>query len=80
MKYNEWISNLGFSGLIETLWNVNEEVQQLISAASHRFNRNIVECKSSSDTGTVLSASGLIETLWNVNVFEEDYPVHLAGV
>ncbi len=38
----------GFNGinvLIETLWNVKEEIDILIFLTNSRINRNIVECK-----------------------------------
>ena len=33
------------SELIETLWNVNEYPQEIVSVGGNGINRNIVECK-----------------------------------
>ena len=51
--------------LIETLWNVKDEVPDIICLIV-RINRNIVECKELLFTVTVSFHVVLIETLWNV--------------
>ena len=54
--------------LIETLWNVKCFYSNTSTIVSHRFNRDIVECKVSKREGSDWTGLDLIETLWNVKI------------
>ena len=52
--------------LIETLWNVKEDVRHRGENLHTGINRNIVECKDLNAERDRGSSTVLIETLWNV--------------
>ena len=56
--------------LIETLWNVNEDVLAMINNRDKGINRNIVECKLERELRNRGNKNELIETLWNVNTIK----------
>ena len=53
--------------LIDTLWNVNKELEQKEIKEGLRINRYIMECKYTDVRGLGEAFSELIDTLWNVN-------------
>ena len=61
--------------LIETLWNVKVEQDNISRLRSDRINRNIVECKDVLYVCHEHLSFVLIETLWNVKIFPCALPV-----
>ena len=54
--------------LIDTLWNVNSNINVFGMLPANRINRYIMECKLISDAAPDNRLSlELIDTLWNVN-------------
>ena len=52
--------------LIDTLWNVNDDIVYLVFCAK-RINRYIMECKFCFSSSWLFFVFELIDTLWNVN-------------
>ena len=58
---------VGGRELIDTLWNVNDDVSAFIAVKHLRINRYIMECKLIISSAIRESSTELIDTLWNVN-------------
>ena len=66
--------------LIETYWNVNEDVTNFLKRL-RSINRNILECKWIRSNRNRVVIHVLIETYWNVNgIGKEYYDAHAKGI
>ena len=66
VKYCLSSLSTSFFVLIETYWNVKDDVQLFMKRLRKGINRNILECKVCRVSLIKLDISVLIETYWNV--------------